>query len=173
MQWKDLQIGRRTYRISDQGDVFCTYLNRISKGHLNANGYRFVSVGGKKSISVHRLVMWAFVGPQAKGMDVNHLNGNKLDNRLENLEYTTRSGNIRHAIALGLKPPVVGAANGKAILCDDDVREIRRLKEQCGVRNCDLADMFGVHRNTISDVVRYAKWKHIKPVDPSSEKLAA
>lgn len=55
-----------------------------------------------KSYKVHFLVLRSFVGKRPKGFIINHLNGIKTDNRLENLEYTTYKENYRHAIALGL-----------------------------------------------------------------------
>ena len=68
--------------------------------------------GSIKQRSVHRLVLEAFVGPCPDGMETNHRDGVKTNNRLENLEYVTRSQNQIHALALGLKVPMRGPRNG-------------------------------------------------------------
>jgi hypothetical protein len=61
----------------------------------------------KKNYGVHRLVMRAFVGESS--LDVNHIDGNKLNNKLSNLEYCTRKDNIAHSINIGLtKLPTKG-----------------------------------------------------------------
>jgi hypothetical protein len=52
---------------------------------------------------VHRIVAAAFIGPCPDGLEINHKNGIKLDNRAENLEYTTRSANMKHAYDSGLR----------------------------------------------------------------------
>lgn len=82
----------------------------------NQRGYRYIQVmcqGKPKNILVHRLVMLAFCGPDNR--EVNHKNGRKDDNRLENLEYMTRSENVQHAWDTGLQPRKRGGRdqNGK------------------------------------------------------------
>lgn len=69
---------------------------------LGGNGYHTVSVGGGKSKKVSRLVCEAFYGP-ASDYVVNHINGDKTCNWVTNLEYTSHSGNLTHAIRTGLK----------------------------------------------------------------------
>ena len=81
--------------------------SRKSKG----NGYIVISVGYKqtksgkrvaKTFYVHHLVAEAFLGPRPPNMQINHLNGNKHDNRVENMEYCTPSQNTQHAYDIGL-----------------------------------------------------------------------
>ena len=106
-------------------------------------GYLAVSlrVGGQYvTRSVHRLIASTFIGP-ADGRDVNHMNGNKRDNRLANLEYLSRGDNHRHAYRTRLREPV-----GKK-LSDEQVREIAALKGV--VTQLEIAHAFGVCRATI------------------------
>lgn len=79
-------------------------LRRMSPTPINS-GYLCLHVftdSGKPNRLVHILVAEAFLGPIPKGMQVNHKNGDKLDNRPQNLEYVTPSENIKHAYRLGL-----------------------------------------------------------------------
>jgi hypothetical protein len=76
---------------------------------------------------VHHLVAEAFIGPMPPGQEVNHVDADKANNRAENLEYQTPSGNIFHAYRSGAKRPVVGVRHPSAVLTEGDVLEIRRL----------------------------------------------
>ena len=107
-------------------------------------GYLVVSLrleGRYFARSVHRLVAAAFLG-EASGRDVNHINGNKHDNSLGNLEYLSRGENHRHAYQTGLREPV-----GRK-LTDDQVRAIVGL--QGAATQKEVAQQFGVSRATVS-----------------------
>lgn len=96
-----------------------------------ANGYRTVSLypaeGRQRQLLVHRLVMLAFVGSPPTGLLVNHKDGNKANNDLENLEYVTPSENIKHAYRTGLAAGRRGEANSMVVLNWDTARAIRHL----------------------------------------------
>lgn len=112
-----------------------------------------------KTILVHRLVVLAFRGlPPTSTHEVNHINGIKHDNRLENLEWVTRSENVIHAYATGLTTPAKGERVCGAKLTWEKVREIRRLASLGAVHN-DLAKQFGICNSTISKIVLMRRWK--------------
>jgi hypothetical protein len=110
------------------------------------NGYMVVSprVGGRYvTRSVHRLIAITFLG-SADGRDVNHMNGNKHDNRLANLEYLSRGENHRHAYRTGLRDAV-----GRK-LTDSQVREIAALRGFA--TQAEIARQFGVCRALVGRI---------------------
>ena len=143
------------YDVSDQGQVRRHKGRRLAQ-HPDGSGYPQVSLmrnGRRKNKHVHRLVAEAFLGPS--NLHVDHLNGNKLDNRLSNLEYVTISENVLRAQAMGLRkpPPVLrGEKNPLAKLTDFQVLEIRR-RAASGVTQSRLASDYGCHRTTVSRIV--------------------
>lgn len=75
------------------------YKAKILRGNVDKYGYVKISIS-KHLFALHRLVAKYFIGDSQ--MEVNHKNGNKLDNRLSNLEYCTHTYNMRHAFNTGL-----------------------------------------------------------------------
>lgn len=98
--WRDIPGWEGYYQVSDQGEVMSLPRPRAQLRVLRAapvgNGYLAVNLhrnGSRKQRKVHQLVLEAFRGPRPSGLVARHLNGNKLDNRLENLEWGTWSEN--------------------------------------------------------------------------------
>lgn len=130
-------------------------------GSVSTDGYLQIDgrTRGMGLLSVHRVIWESVHGPIPEGMQINHINGVKADNRISNLELVTQSENMRHAFALGLKTHE-GEAHPSARLTDEIVKIIRR---ECarGVSQLALAERFGVRRRTINDVVRRQTWSHV------------
>lgn len=116
MKIVDIKGYEGLYRISENGRVFARaskYNNKVKEGRLfevlqsdTHNGYKRVSLrklGKYKSKKVHRLVMESFVGIN-NDLQVDHLDGDKHNNNLWNLEYVTPRENTLRAVKLGLKP---------------------------------------------------------------------
>lgn len=160
-KWNPVTGYEGLYAVSDKGHVIRTNKYRNSTGRplrpSVVSGYHRVTLSKentRKAMLVHRLVADAFIGITS-GFDVNHLNGDRLDNRLENLEVVTRRDNERHKWAT-LK---TGALNNIK-LCADEVLEIRRLYAS-GQSLSSLAKRFGVGKSNISAIVNRHTWKHI------------
>ena len=96
------------YEVSNLGRVRNAWNGKILKQTTNRKGYKCVTlyIGGQKfSKRVHRLVAESFNAVIPEGMDVNHIDGDKSNNELSNLEFCTRKENVRHAIDNGLAKP--------------------------------------------------------------------
>lgn len=103
--WKTI-VKYPNYEVSDDGKVRNKMTGKVLKERPTNCGYvRVVLYKNKipKDLSIHRLVAEQYLPYIADKNDVNHKNGNKLDNRVENLEWCTKSENIRHAQDKGLK----------------------------------------------------------------------
>ena len=129
-------------------------------------GYHLVLLqhGGIKWMPrVHQLVALAFIGEPPgpigrTGWTVNHKNFDKLDNRVENLEWMTAKENHAHAVANGLKSR--GEQHYKAILTEETVRAIRDMRNT-GALVKDIAAHFGFKEHVASDVLLRRCWKHV------------
>ena len=123
-------------------------------GRLDTHGYVAVSDGGH-TYRAHRMIWQHVHGQIPAGMEINHKNGIKTDNRIENLELVTRSENALHASRTGLTD-YAGERNGRAKLDDTAVRVIRTSKHKTRV----LAAAFGVSVSTINRVRAGRVWSH-------------
>ena len=115
----------------------------------------------QKTFCAHRLVWEAFHGPIPVGLQINHKNGDKRDNRLDNLEVCTASENMVHAYrTLGRDPsrPQRGEKNGRAKLKTADIAEIKRLRA-LGWSQQRIADQFCVNQTLISGILRGQFWR--------------
>jgi len=97
--------------------------------------------------------------------EVNHRDGDKLNNQSKNLQWVTRSENIRHSVqVLGNVPLPIdnrGEKHGQSKLTDRKVRQIRKLSTTGKYTQAELAEMFGVMQSAISRIVNHKLWKHI------------
>lgn len=107
-EWKDIKGYEGLYQISNLGNVksvprngkYCTRIIPLYMSLSDRNGYKAVTLyknGERATLSVHRLVAEAFVTNEENKNIVNHINGNRADNRATNLEWVTQSENIRHS----------------------------------------------------------------------------
>lgn len=111
--------------------------------------------------SVHRLVALAFLANPNNKRTVNHIDGNKSNNHLSNLEWNTHKENVDHSIKLGIKAQAKGIQFINRTKFDElQIRVIKSLKDS-KVRHVDIAKYFGVHRITINDILNSRSWQHV------------
>ena len=128
-EWRDVVNYEGLYQVSNFGRVKSFHRKKVRLLDLETdlNGYIRCGLyknGKTRHAFVHVLVAQAFIQNPENKSDVNHINGIKADNRVENLEWTTRSENIRHAFDMGLRK--TGCEHHMAKFTADQVREIRR-----------------------------------------------
>ena len=172
MNWKPVLGFEGLYEVSDVGTF-----RRLVTRNLNPlqtpkelkfgdrRGYASVTLckgGETKTFQSHRLTWSAFNGPIPEGLQINHKNGQKRDNRLDNLEVVTPSENTKHAFdhlgRVGVKQDTAGSKNGRAILDEAKVEDIRqRYKE--GKKAIDLAKTYSVSPATVYMLLSERTWK--------------
>lgn len=172
--WKDILGYEGYYQVSSMGRVRgIDRLNvkgkplegRVLKPAISMN-YKCVALmknRNHKTHKVHSLVCEAFLGKRDKGIECNHINGDKLDNRVENLEYCTRTENILHARKVLERKMIsgcIGEKHGCSKLRNEDIINIRLLYSE-GVLQIELARMFNVRQTSISNIVLRKSWRHI------------
>jgi len=144
-------------------DASGTAAGAVLQGALDKYGYRVVSLrneAGVKTLKIHRLVADAFIGNIPPDRQVNHKNGVRLDNRVENLEIVTAGQNVRHSFRnLGRKPPT-SSESGPAWLSDEQVMNIRKLKAE-GVRQVEIAHRFKLSVGRVSAIVLRRSYKDV------------
>lgn len=147
------------YEISDTGVVRNAQTKREIKQYTGKDGYLRTQIAGKTRL-VHRLVARAFIAEDEGRMFVNHKDGNKANNHASNLEWCTRSENLKHAYKIGLKSSA-GVKNSRCKLSEKDVAYIRMhfIPYDKEFGTVALAKRFGVAHQTISAVMHRQNWK--------------
>lgn len=143
----------------------------ILKTGVCRSGYEVIALSLGKSRyhrrHCHRLVAEAFI-PNPDGFRVvRHLDNDKTNNRVENLDWCSHSTNTKQAIADGLFTPTApkGEDHGSAKLNDAKVRVIRRCHE-LGLTQCDIGVVFGIGQSNVSAITRRSAWKHVQSGGP-------
>lgn len=185
--WKDIKGYEGVYQVSNYGNLrsltrtiddkngkIKIIKGKSLKASTTSYGYKSVVFRNglnKENLRVHRLVAQAFIENKDNKPYVNHLDGNKANNRVDNLEWCTNSENMKHAFGTGLKEPsnpnknglTQGSKHHKSKLTEKDVIFIGSNSKANGgfMKNTELAEKFGVTKVTIGYVVNNKIWKHV------------
>lgn len=168
--WKNIPGLDNCYYVSNIGNIKSvgrveTGTGRIRKDKMlslckDTSGYvncRMMVDGKQKGFLVHRLVMLAFVGEDKERKFVNHKNGIKTDNRLENLEWCTRSENVKHSFLIGLQSNK-GENHPSHKMTWDKVAEIRSKFSPRKYSSRKLASEYGISKTNVLDIVNNKIW---------------
>lgn len=176
-EWRDVVGHEGCYQVSNKGRVksLAKIVNsrfgqrrvpeRILKPSVCGKGYLRLSLRNdnwrtKKNYLVHRLVAFAFLEClDTRRKHVNHKDGCKLNNKVDNLEWVTNQENMDHAVKTGLIKN--GSDASLAKLNEFDVLIIRDMIKRKIVTQKWLAEKFNVNPQTISKAVTYKTWKHV------------
>ena len=163
----------KLYKVSNTGKI--RSLDRIDRNGKSwegrerkltpdKDGYLDVMLckdGKMLKCKVHRLVATTFLENTDDKRTVNHIDGNKINNRVDNLEWATDSEQQKHAVTIGLRPKGEQCYNSK--LTDDVVKEIRerRVTNPKLWTQSKLAEEYGVDQSQISRIIHRKLWTHV------------
>ncbi|AYP68230.1 HNH endonuclease [Bacillus phage vB_BcoS-136] len=138
-------------------------LGKVLKIKVHKNGYCEVVLklnGRQKTYKVHRLVALAFIQNPENKLQVNHLDGNKENNNIDNLEWSTNGENQLHSRDIGLCKER-GETHYRAKLTDLDVLKIREMYATKKYTYKSISEKFNISLSVVESVVKRRTWKHI------------
>lgn len=150
------------YYATDDGRIWSEKTQKFMSMREDKDGYLKVTLScldnnGRHRFSVHRLILENF--KPIEGMEklqVNHINGNKKDNSLQNLEWVTCEENIKHAVENNLRAEI----NGASKLTKEQVIEIF-IRSNSGESNVKLGKEFNLHPDSIGKIKNKKRFQNI------------
>jgi hypothetical protein len=174
-QWKPIPGYELLYEISDIGrmrrvaDADAYPAGTFKTGTIGRDGYvrvRLSKDGKERAFTVHSLVLSAFVGPRPAGHVVNHKDGKKANNHVDNLEYVTQQQNLEHARVTGLARPARGIQTGNAKLNDSLVLAMVMEYATTPIGMEHLATKYKVDVSCVVRILARQSWCHVEiPAD--------
>ena len=162
-EWRDVIGYEGAYQVSNKGRVRSFYRNKIHimTPTVSIFGYARVmlSKGGDNiTVAVHRLVAKAFIPNPDNKPQVNHVDSNRLNNCVENLEWVTTKENVSHSFKFGFRK--VGCEHFNSKLGIADVKYIRKNPD--GLLYRELAEKFNVSISTVGKIITGKTYKSVK-----------
>lgn len=161
-RWKLIEGTKHKYMVSDRGRVKSFWGGhwKVLKPMLSVYGYvravLSMKTGRCKNWAVHRLVLEAFSGPPPLGYTGSHLNGNKVDNRIENLQWMTLKDNIALKIVHGTHQ--VGETHGRHRLTWQIVTNLRNERIASGMSEKALGIKYGIPASNVNQILNDKLW---------------
>lgn len=170
--WSNIPNEKEWYFVSNKGNIKTTnykntgnekYIslmktNTIPRNRLNKRTLYYRCKLSSKERLVHRLVAMAFIPNPHNKPEVNHIDGNPLNNNVDNLEWCTRSENALHANRTGLRPSPTGDKSGMAKFTNSEMIELKKIIDSGFYRQSDIGKVYGVHQATISKIKLGKTW---------------
>lgn len=154
------------YEVSNLGRIRNSKTKYVRKNCKMKNGYYKINAsinGVNKTIKIHRAVAESFIPNPFNKPQINHIDGNKENNNIENLEWVTQTENIKHAYKNDLISIPRGEDRSNSKLKIEDVIYIRKnyFKNSKEFNMYKLAEKFNVSVSTINDIIKEKSWKDI------------
>ena len=155
------------YYIDKYGNIFSTKHSKIPKPRkiqINKFGYKYIhlSKNNKKYFKmIHRLMLMTFIPcKDMHNLQVNHIDCNKQNNNLNNLEWCTHLENVQHAYRNNLIPAQKGSKNGYSKLKETNIIDIREASKN-GETSRKIAERFEISARTIRNIISKKTWRHV------------
>lgn len=158
--WKTIPAFGGRYEASEYGEIRHSLNKNIRKPRMNKFGYlqmnfsRNDGTGKSDTVLVHRLIALTFIENPNNLPEVNHKDGNKSNNHVDNLEWCTPSENGKHAHKMGLSYVYYGESHPCAKLTNEQVHQIRKMYNEEHISQQKIADFFSVSQITVSRIIR-------------------
>lgn len=154
-------LGCPNYAVTSGGRVWSRRRKKWLIANFNGTGYQYVKLLGV-NYYIHRLVLETYVGLCPEGMECRHLNSNRVDNRLSNLKWGTRSENHQDAVKCKTHTGLLrGEQKANSKLKERDVRMIIYMYKIGLFYQKEISEIYRVTRETIKDIITKRNWKHV------------
>lgn len=157
--WKDVEGFEGLYKVSNEGVLVSTPRKGTKGGVVkpcNVHGgylmYRLCKKGKIHRELAHRLLANHFIPNLENKPYINHIDGNPINNTLDNLEWVTQKENVQHAIKMGLVTNM-GETHYQVKLTDGEVLEIRDLYKHKIYNQRELGEIYGVGQANVSSII--------------------
>ena len=167
-QWQPIPGYEEVYEASNLGNIRSNrnkrHYGKQLKAYVNKKGYRVIHLcldGVEKSHKVNRLIAKTWIPNPNTAPEVNHIDGNKENDAITNLEWCTRSENMIHAYRTGLQQKKLGEDVPWSVLTEELVLAIRSTAATTTMYHKDIAAMYNVNQSTITRVINRKTWKHV------------
>lgn len=148
------------YLVFSNGTVMNIKTQKFIKIHKRPTGYRYVSIGGRHTINICRLLLLTFrPHPNSDNLQAAHLDGSKDNDTLDNLKWCTPKENSDHQYLHGTRG--FGEKSNRSKLGANDVLEIRNLFELKGIPVAELASKYKICKSNVRHILRRDTWSHI------------
>lgn len=165
-EWKDIKGYEGCYQVSNTGKI--KSFKHDKNGRIlspKPNGqYHQINLckNGKCSkIYIHRLVAIHFILNPENKSEVNHIDGNKINNKASNLEWVTSSENSLHALEIGLAIPPRGESSGSSKLTNNEALSIYFLSRTGKFTLNEIGSLFDISFQTVSAIKTGERWRHV------------
>lgn len=175
--WKPVKGYEDYYEVSDQGEVRTIerYVELPTHRYVkrqkmltqfdDGRGYKHVKLydgkGNPKSFTVHKVVAITFIDNPNNYIEINHIDHNKHNNCVDNLEWITRSENVKHSYKMRDPKTYKGSGNKNSKLTEEQVIQMREEHKTGEFTYKQLADKYSVGTTLVGYIIKNQVWKHV------------